>query len=170
MTKTGGFTLIELLVTITIGVILLTIGVPSFLEFIRNSRRDSTIFEIVATLQGARSEAVKRGARVAVCPSTNGDDCTGSNNWDSGWISYVDTNADAVHDSGEDILTAQAALPTGTTLRSTNNNLAFQSTGYAIGFSDTLRLCDARGVGQSRRIIISEQGIISSAVTAASCP
>ena len=62
--KQSGFTLVELMFTITVLAVLLGIGVPNFRDFIRNSRMTAAANDLLADLNLARSEAVKR--RVAV--------------------------------------------------------------------------------------------------------
>lgn len=99
-----GFTLIELLVTMAVAAILLTVAVPNFQMFVMNSRMASQANEVVGALSLARSEAVKRGAQVSVCASSNGSTCTGS--WTQGWV---------VRDTSGPIR-VQSALTGGSTL------------------------------------------------------
>lgn len=83
-----GFTLLELLTTLTVVAVLLTVGVPGFFDIVRNNRAAANANEMVSALSIARSEAIRRGARVAVCPSSNGTSCTGT--WSDGWIVFAD--------------------------------------------------------------------------------
>lgn len=101
---TRGFTLIELLVTLAVAVILLTVAVPNYQMFVANSRMASQANEIVGALSLARSEAVKRGAQVSVCASSNGSSCTGG--WAQGLI---------VRDASG-VIRVQPALTGGSTL------------------------------------------------------
>ena len=59
-----GFTLIELMVTIALLSILLTLGVPSFHSLIRNMSLTTQANQFVASVQLARSEAVRRNRSV----------------------------------------------------------------------------------------------------------
>ncbi|HEY9146629.1 MAG TPA: GspH/FimT family pseudopilin [Thiobacillus sp.] len=101
---TRGFTLIELLVTLAVAVILLTVAVPNYQMFVMNSRMASQANELVGALSLARSEAVKRGAQVSVCASSDGSSCTGG--WQQGWI---------VRDASG-VIRVQPALTGGSTL------------------------------------------------------
>lgn len=115
-----GVTLIELLVTLSILVITVTVAVPSFMDFIARNRVRGVTSELMAALNLARSEAVRRGRPVSVCKSADGATCAGvGTNWDSGWIVFVneDNDSPAVVDANETILQARQNLPQGVTVR-----------------------------------------------------
>ncbi|TNF61933.1 MAG: prepilin-type N-terminal cleavage/methylation domain-containing protein, partial [Burkholderiales bacterium] len=73
----SGFTLIELMVTITVLAVLLGVGVPSFQATIQGNRITTAANDLVAALQYARSEAVRRGVNVTVCSSNDQSTCSG---------------------------------------------------------------------------------------------
>lgn len=62
--RSRGVTLIEVLITVTIVAILAMLGLPSFSEFMRNSSVRTAAETVLAGVQLARSEAVRRNARV----------------------------------------------------------------------------------------------------------
>jgi type IV fimbrial biogenesis protein FimT len=76
--RSAGFTLIELMITITIGAILMAIGIPSFRDFILGQRVKTASYDMSYTLTFARSEAIKRNDNVVVRPTTTGS-------WENGW-------------------------------------------------------------------------------------
>ncbi|MEJ2692806.1 MAG: GspH/FimT family pseudopilin [Candidatus Thiodiazotropha sp.] len=86
----SGFTLVELMTTLTVALLLLVIGVPSFSTLLANNQMAATTNDLVSHLQYARSESVKRQMPVSVCSSDNGESCTGSNEWGVGWIVFTD--------------------------------------------------------------------------------
>lgn len=90
-----GFTLIELMTAVTVMGVLFALAIPSYREFTRNNRTAATQNELVTAFTYARSEALRRGTPVAVCASTDGTTCSGSANWASGWIAFVDSGATA---------------------------------------------------------------------------
>lgn len=78
MKNLRGFTLIELLITIAVASILLTLGIPSFQNIIRENRLATQVNEFVTALNMARGEAIRRGQNVSVTPSGGG--------WNDGWV------------------------------------------------------------------------------------
>ena len=68
-----GFTLIELMAALAILALLLLLGVPSFITFLRNSEIRSTAESIINGLRSASAEATRRNARIAFTfTGTNG--------------------------------------------------------------------------------------------------
>ncbi len=125
--RISGFTLGELLVTLLVVAVVATIAMPSYRTIIRNARLMTQIYDFDAALNLARSEAVKRGYPVTVCPSTNGTSCATSTQWEQGWIVFVDVNSnqtvDTATDSREVILRTTPALVSGYTLRGSSSFL-----------------------------------------------
>lgn len=80
-----GFTLIELMVTVAVLGILAAVAAPSMISFVNANRLGGTAGEMTASLQVARSEAIRRNARVTVCSSSDGASCSGTTDW-SRWI------------------------------------------------------------------------------------
>ena len=88
-TKYQGFTLIELLVTLIVASVILGFAIPNFTSQIRNNRSLAFGDEFASALNYTRSEAVKRGSLVSICPSNdNGDDC--ATDWTNGWLVFTD--------------------------------------------------------------------------------
>ncbi|MDR1887811.1 MAG: GspH/FimT family pseudopilin [Zoogloeaceae bacterium] len=70
MRYSRGFTLIELMVAVALVAILLSLAVPSFRDTILKNRVSAATSDLVAALDMARSEAIKRGVEVyLVAPS-----------------------------------------------------------------------------------------------------
>jgi type IV fimbrial biogenesis protein FimT len=86
-----GFTLIELLTVISIVAIVGAIAIPSYQSSIANNRVSAELDRVAMDVSYARSEAVKRGITVAICPSSG---CAASGRWDTGWTVFVDPSND----------------------------------------------------------------------------
>lgn len=104
MKKYSGLTLVELMITLVVIAIALTVAVPGFTNFIRGNRVTSQANEFLVSLTFARSEAIKRGRPVAVCASSDQATCSGSNDWDAGWIAFTDDDGTAGDLDGTDEL------------------------------------------------------------------
>jgi type IV fimbrial biogenesis protein FimT len=120
--RSRGFTLLELMVTLTVAGVLLSVGVPSFFDVIRNSRAAANANELVTALSIARSEAIRRGARVSICRSANGAACGGT--WQQGWIVFLDTAAtDIAAPTVGDVLRVWPAPSGNTTIATAPANM-----------------------------------------------
>lgn len=107
--KNSGFTLIELLVTMLLMGILLSIGVPSILNMLKENRLSAAAYAMVSDMNLARSEAVRTGSRVVLChaASSGGNQCrstTTASDWQStGWVIGVDDDPLAASRSDQQI-------------------------------------------------------------------
>ncbi|MDG1308351.1 MAG: GspH/FimT family pseudopilin [Porticoccaceae bacterium] len=104
----NGFTLIELLITLSILAVLLGIGMPSLVSFINNNQMTSQANDLVYSVHMARSEAIKRGAKVRVA-TINGS-------WNNGWTVQADTNNDGDYLDVADNLMQWDPLTGGSTM------------------------------------------------------
>lgn len=137
-----GFTLIELMVTIAVIAIMAALAVPQLNSFMRSNRLTSQINSFVSALQVARSEAVKRGAHVVVCASSDQQKCD-TTQWELGWIVFVD-------DSSNPFTFAAPTNPTASQIL---------RVGGKLGGDDTLRdSLSAAGTNTTGAIIYKASG------------
>src|SRR5690606_35774436 len=92
----GGFTLIELLVTLAVLAVVLGLAVPSFQGIIQQNRLTAATNELVAAVQLARAESIRRNRQVVLCPTLNGSTCSGSD-W-TRTVVRVPSNNDVVRE------------------------------------------------------------------------
>jgi type IV fimbrial biogenesis protein FimT len=140
----GGFTLIELMVTLAIAAIFASLAAPSLTTMIRNNRIQTEASSLVADLQLARTEAIKRGATVAVCPSSTGTSCLTADTWQQGWMIFVDANGNGVYDSSTDtapVIRVRKAFSSTDTLTPApvpaTHAISFNREGFATGMGTT---------------------------------
>ncbi len=151
----SGFTLYELLITVLVIGVIITIGVPNMREFTANSRVTGTANDLLSAFLLARTEAARSKENVTICASANGTTCA-SNNFDDGWIVFVDIDGDGAVDGGDgDAVVRQfpavnAAIDI--TARDAGNNAAddftFAPSGLGLGNAgalSTATICDDRG-------------------------
>lgn len=129
-----GFTLIELLVAIAVAAILAAMAIPSFNDFIVSTRVTSTMSQFTSDVNRARSEAIKRNARVLLCVrNTAGTDCGTSTNWQNGWLVCYDLDENGACDlsttaNPNPIAVRQSIIPT-LTLTGSAATLVFNPNG-----------------------------------------
>ncbi len=108
--RVRGFTIIELMLTIAVLAVLLALGVPNLQQAIINNRLTTEVNSLVAGLQYARSEALRRNAVVAIGAA--------GNDWTStGWKVWIDADNDGTADSGETVLRSQSAPASSYTIK-----------------------------------------------------
>lgn len=163
--RQSGVTLIELLVTISIAAILMAIAVPGFQDFFRRNRLDSAASDFMATLNYARSEAIRRGVPVSVCKSKDGTSCGGVHvHWEQGWIVFTNPNNDDSVDTGsdEEILRVHETLPNGITMNANTNfttRITYRSDGRITNtVGGTFFFCPASGTTDARQIVVNGAG------------
>ena len=153
-----GYSLIELLVSLAILGILLAVALPNFQDTIESNVTNSQAKLFMTTLNLARSEAIKRGTNVGICPSNDGLDCDAAS-WSTGWAVFVDVNGDADGtdgsiDAGDIVIRVFDALGANSVLTVTTNYMEYNSLGFsATAGIQTMLLCPATNNAANARSV-----------------
>ena len=175
-----GFTLIELMIAVFLSAIVLSLAVPSFRTILQNNRQVTRLNDLVTDLAYARSEAVRRGVAVIICPrdangdgvvdvSAGGGSCPASTDWSSGWVIYFDEDGDSALADADDILRVYLSQASGLALTYSRNSIRYNAQGLAIGFAGTFTLCDDRGADYPRGRVVNNTGRVSEVSGGLSC-
>jgi len=150
-----GLTLIEIMVTLAVVAITLSLGVPSFQGMVSSNRMSTTANSLISALNVARSEAIKRAARVNVVATS------ASTNWATGWKVQVNSNSEVIK-SFDPI--------TGMQVTGSSTQYQFLPTGFfSLTAAEEIKICDASTTGETgRTITISISGRFSVANTTCS--
>jgi type IV fimbrial biogenesis protein FimT len=98
----SGFTLIEVMVSLAILGILAALAAPSFSDSIKKYRVKAIKDDLIASMQMARTEAIRRGRAVGLIRENAATDCTVNGaSWNCGWRIVVDTSGDRAIDNSE---------------------------------------------------------------------
>lgn len=163
----------EMLITVAI----VAIGVGLALPWLRENLRASTVAglnnDLVTALNQARSEAVKRGTRVAVFS------LSGSDSWNTGW----EVRADAARDASfSTVILTKSDAPAEYSIRSAARDqrperVVFTAEGELFSADPAqvndieLRLCRPDSVGsRGRRVFVRGSGEITSRRNSGSDP
>ncbi len=155
-----GLTLVEMMTTLVVAGILLSTGIPEFRRMLASNRMISEINTLVAHLHLARSEAVKRGKRIVLCPSADAQQCLELPEWHRGYILFADDNGNRERDEHEPLIRVHAADAPGILITSSasRRRISYHPDGSAPGSNLTLRFCETRNATPPKAVILSNTG------------
>lgn len=162
----GGFTLVELLIVIAIAAILASLATPSFTALLNDTRQGSAQSQLLADLNRARSEAIKRNARVLLCNTADGATCSVLTNWSTGWLVCFDADGnndcDATSATDPNPVVVRGALHSSLTLTASATPVRYNPNGtQGVGGGVTLSLAGSWGGAQTKTLTVSATGNIS---------
>ena len=159
--RQSGFNLMELMITITVGGILLAVGLPALMGLINNGRITTQTNSLVLAMHLARNEAVKRGHNIRVLPISVTTD------WANGWQVRLDVDNDGTTDA-DDIVLRNFDAVRKATLVGTETSVTYEPTGFVQTEID-LTLNATECTSDKQRIIeVKLSGLVSS--ERQSCP
>jgi type IV fimbrial biogenesis protein FimT len=154
-----GFTLVETLSTALLASIALILGVPQLNRLAANNRIHTAVNSFTTHLHLARSEAVKRGRRVVICPSADGRTCLGSDGWSRGYMLFVDADADRRRDQAESVLRHHSIDPARLAVHAGHRRtISYLPSGWAPGSNLTVTFCDPGGRADPKAVVVSMTG------------
>ncbi len=166
-----GVTLVELMATLVIAAILLAVAGPSFYEFIQNQRLSTMTNSFIGAIHTARTEAIRRGTTVSLCPasSVTKTACGGATDWTNGWIIFVDSDDDGVVASTDDRIKVSDTQVDAASIVSPDTHMTFSNVGFTTtGAGDYVIQMDGCTGDSGRTVNLAASGRTGVAVTA--CP
>jgi type IV fimbrial biogenesis protein FimT len=156
-----GFSLYDFIITSAVASVLGT-GAVSMTDLVKDTRITTNVNQLMAELSLARSEAIKRHTLVTLCTSSDGASCSHDDNWQAGWIMFINDDGDNKVDAGETIIRVQPPLEGNLTLRyggekESFSRVTYHPPGYARQ-NATFTFCDTRGSSKGKAVIINTIG------------
>lgn len=158
---------LALVIAIAIGIAALLVigGIVLSRRVTTASRLSAQAHALVADLTFGRAQAMKQGAPVVTCASSDGATCSNSNNWQRGWMVCLDANSSARCDAGDPVYRVQKGFDSGDSFSASGNTSAilFNREGFSIGLAGTvtITLHDASGSRSATRCVeISAVGTV----------
>lgn len=167
--RAGGFTLVELVVVMAIFGIVAAIAAPSFRDFAIRRNISAQIADFSGALRVARSEALKRGRDVSLCPTNDPlaakPGCAkSSQNWETGYLVFVGSAAKNDH-----YLRIRQPSASKVQIRSNGTGaIRFRGNGVLVDggsrvftFQPDLDRSDRSFASLTRRMCLSSTGVLS---------
>ena len=174
--KFAAFTLIELMVALALAGILAATTAPNWRAFLATSELRDRSEALVRALSVARSEAIKRGTRVDLCPSADRLRCASGATWELGWLTFVNDGNAAQPASDATILGRESAAAAGITIavnRPVADYISFTSLGHARRHDGALQMGTftiCRRGQDARKVVLANSGRVRTDVTHEACP
>lgn len=104
-----GSSLVEILIAMSIAAVGAVLATPAMVGWVQDSRLSAHANDFLGHLALARTESIRRGKRVVICASGDGQSCSTSGSWGQGRIVFVDGNNNAQREGGEALLSTESA-------------------------------------------------------------
>ena len=159
MNESKGFTLLELLTSISILMILVTLGLPALENFTVKMRVDREISQLYRMLLMTRNTAINSGQKTIICPLDNNSQCT--TQWQNKLSIFIDINNNKILDNNEKVISIRSAINSGDKLvyGIGRTKITFKPTGHLSGLANgTFRYCPKNHQDKTRGIVVARSG------------
>lgn len=167
----AGVTLLELMAGLAIAGIVFAVGVPIFGTWFAEQQLQDRAEALLHALDLARSEAIKRGDRVDVCPGGTACDA-GPMPWEGGWIVVPD----AARSTALPPITHERQAAVGITIRGNRpvaDYVSYTAAGHARRFDGALQMGTftiCRAGQRARKVILANSGRARIETATDACP
>ena len=174
--RSVGMTLIELLVALAIVGVVLSASLPNWGGFLAEREQRDLAEALMQTLVHARSEAIKRGTRVDVCPGAGTACAADPAGWESGWFVFADNDRNGIKDIAEPVIARTPVTSPGVTIRGNRpvaDYVSYTSLGQARRIDGALQMGSftvCRAGLSARKVILASSGRVRIAGSTEACP
>ena len=174
--RSAGMTLVEVLVALAIVGVVLSTSLPNWGGFLAEREQRDLAEALMQTLLQARSEAIKRGTRVDVCPGAGNACATNPAGWESGWIVFADNDRNGGKGIAEPVIARAPATSPGVTIRGNRpvaDYVSYTSLGQARRIDGALQMGTftvCRAGLSARKVILAGSGRVRITDSTEACP
>lgn len=106
--RLAAHTVLELLAVLSITGLLAAVALPSLQQMLERQRLRAASTDLFSAIELTRAQAMARGRRVLLMPAG-----PGGMDWRTGWLVFIDRNANLAYDGGDELLFRQGPLAAG---------------------------------------------------------
>lgn len=156
-----------------IAAVVLFAAVPAWARWMAERELQGRADALVQALERARSEAVGRGRRIVVCPTTGLSCTTSTGRWEDGWTTLA--LSDLVGDAAA-ALAREPRAPEGITVRGNRpveDYVSYTTSGYARTLAGALQMGTftiCRRGHAARKVVLAGSGRVRAQTTSQPCP
>ena len=103
-----GHTMLELLAVLAIAALLAAAALPGLQQLLARQQLRAAATDLFSAIELTRAQAMARGQRVLLMPAG-----AGGTDWGTGWLIFIDRNANLAFDDDDELLFRQGPLPSG---------------------------------------------------------
>lgn len=167
MKSNRGLTLIELLLSLGVLVVLTGLSLPAWRPLLQDHQGRQVIEPLASHIALARASAIRSGAVVAMCPSSDGESCTDT--WEDGHIVFLDPDRNGRPETTDQVLhRTQYLRPIGVLIWKSfqkKSFLQFDQRGFPVHQNGSFTWCPPTpSAGSAQQLVISSGGRVRRAV------
>jgi len=162
MNRSNGFTLLELMVSVSILMVLLTLGIPSLNHFTTTMKVDREITTLHRMIMQTKNIAVNSNTNITLCPLNSSNTCT--SDWHMAITMFSDHNKNKKYEPNlnETIIQFKEAIVATDKLQYGKNRtaLVFGPSGHLViwGGNATFKYCPLGHEDKNRGLVVSRAG------------
>ncbi len=158
-----GFSIYDTIVTLAISSVL-GVGAVGLHSVVKENNMAVGVNTMIGHLNLARSEAIRRGMEVVMCPTRDGVNCddpaADQTWWTHGYLLYADANNNGRRDADEPVIRVEHSYRSVLAVKTSKyrSKVTYQPTGLAGGSTITFAFCDNRGPAHARYVTVQNAG------------
>ncbi|MET0916848.1 MAG: GspH/FimT family protein [Burkholderiales bacterium] len=170
------FTLVELLIALAVASLLAALVAPPWRSQLAAAELRERAEALALAMARARSEAIKRGTRVDLCPTADRSTCAISGEWEAGWIAFPNDTGTQPQGPLQLVVAADPGARAGITIRGNGpvaRYVSYTSLGHARRHDGALQMGTftvCRRGADAFKVVLANSGRTRIDATNEACP
>ena len=172
----GGLTLVELLIALAVAALVAALIAPPWRSQLANAELRERAEGLALAMARARSEAIKRGTRVDLCPAADRSNCATTGEWEAGWLAFPNEAGTQPQGPLPIVVARDPAARAGITIRGNGpvaRYVSYTSLGHARRHDGALQMGTftvCRRGADALKVVLANSGRTRIDATTEACP